>query len=131
MEFQMLLETVRKIQSELIKEIVLYEESDFQSEDIRSLLNALFEIGDFVWKCDAGEKYDWDMARQQSNVETIKKICDFVVDEKVDLTYSAIRHASQLPQRYTSAIEDAKRYLAGDGLFEAIKGGWANMVNDL
>lgn len=127
----MLLETVRKVQSELIKEIVLYEESDFQSEDIRSLLNALFEIGDFVWKCDAGENYDWDLARQQSNVETIKKICQFVIDEKIDLTYSTIRYASQLPQRYTSAIEDAKKHLAGEGLFEVMIGGWTNVVNDL
>lgn len=127
----MLLETVRKVQSELIKEIVLYEDSEFQSEDMRSLLNALFEIGDFVWKCDAGEEYDWDFSRQQSNVETIKKICQFVIDEKVDLSYPKIRYASQLPQRYTSAIEDAKNYLAGEGLFESIKGGWASVVNDL
>ncbi len=127
----MLLETVRKVQSELIKEIVLYEDSEFQSEDMRSLLNALFEIGDFVWKCDAGEEYDWDFSRQQSNVETIKKICQFVIDEKIDLSYPTIRYASQLPQRYTSAIEDAKNYLAGEGLFESIKGGWASVVNDL
>ncbi len=127
----MLLETVRKVQSELIKEIVLYEDSEFQSEDMRSLLNALFEIGDFVWKCDAGEEYDWDFSRQQSNVETIKKICQFVINEKIDLSYPTIRYASQLPQRYTSAIEDAKNYLAGEGLFESIKGGWASVVNDL
>lgn len=127
----MLLESVRKIQSELIKEIVIYEESEFQAEDIRSLLNALFEIGDFVWKCDAGENYDLYSPRQRSNVETIKKISQFVIDEKIDLTYSAIKYASELPQRYTSAIEDTKKYLAGEGLLEAIKGGWADVVNDL
>jgi len=127
----MLLDAAKKIQFELIKEIAQCEESDYEAQDTRSLLNALFEIGDFIWKYDAGEDYDWNSAKQQSNVETIKKICEFVIDGKVDLSYSAIRYASQLPQRYTSAITDAKNYLASEGLFEAIKGGWANIVNDL
>lgn len=127
----MLLEQTKKAHKILIKNVVCCGEMDYGSESIRPLLNAIFELGDFITKSDSSEQIDWSMQAKQSNVFTIKEICQCALDQKVDLQDSVIRYATQLDQRYTEALSDTKKYLERDGLFEQIKGGWVYVFHQL
>jgi hypothetical protein len=127
----MLLDDIRDMHKELLKKIVLCDEMEYQSEDLRMLLGALFELSDFLWKFEAVEEYNWESARTDANIFTIKKLCQFIIDEKIDLEYPPMQNSSQLPQRYTEAIDSTKRYLKNEGMLEAVKGEWSLVVYKL
>ena len=123
-----MLDEIRKIYENLLEKIICCDESEYQSEDLRFLLNAAFELGDFVWKFGNGDEYDWSTCLEQSNIFTIKTMCQLIHDKSIDYKYMPFEHASQLPQRFTQAIEDTKKYLKDEGSFELLKCEWTTVL---
>lgn len=127
----MLKDEVSLLHKSLAKSLVLCQEMDYESEDYRFLLNAIFELGDFLWKFDGGENYNWHTAKQDSNTFTIKTICEVILEEGIDIDDAYFVHSFKLTQRYVQALEDTNYYLKNVGMFEVLKGGWALVVPKL
>jgi hypothetical protein len=127
----MLKDEVSLLHKSLAKSLVLCQEMDYESEDYRFLLNAIFELGDFLWKFEAGEKYNWHTAEFDSNIFTIKTICEVIIEESVDVDDIYFKSAKNTTARYAEAIDVTKFYLNDVGMFEVLKGGWALVVPKL
>jgi hypothetical protein len=127
----MLKDEISLLHKSLAKSLVLCQEMDYESEDYRFLLNAIFELGDFLWKFEGGENYNWHAAKEDSNTFTIKTICEVILEEGIDIEDAYFIHSFKLTQRYVQALKDTKFYLNNVGMFEVLKGGWALVVPKL
>jgi hypothetical protein len=126
----MLLDDIEKLHTQLLQTVLDCEESDYVEEDFRDLLNAAFELSDFLIKHDAAVEYDYNESVQQSNIYTVKKLFEMVQASTKDREWLAFDVNPHLPSRYKQAIADTKTYLNQQGLFEQLKGGWAQLVMD-
>lgn len=126
----MLLDDIEKLHTQLLQTVLDCDESDYVEEDFRDLLTAAFELSDFLIKHDAAVEYDYNESLQQSNIYTVKKLFSMVQASSKDREWLPFNVNPRLPSRYRQAIEDTQDYLNGDGLFELVKGGWAQRVMD-
>lgn len=131
----MLINQISTVQKSLIESFVCCEEIDYVTEHYRDIFNAIFSLECFLIRCNGGGKYDWYIGQVMTNIAVIKKICQFVVDKKIDMNEalfsSTSRSLSQLQQKYGQAISDTKKYLEDEGLLESLNGDWAAIVYEL
>jgi hypothetical protein len=127
----MLKDEVSFLHKSLIKSLVCCQEMDYESEDYRFLLNSIFELGDFIWKFDGAEKYNWHTAESDSNIFTIKTICEVIIEQGVDVDDACFKAAKNITARYAAAIDVTKYYLKSVGMLEVLKGDWALIVPKL
>lgn len=128
----MLFDEIQNLHTQLLQTVLDCDESDYQEQDFRDLMTAAFELSDFLIKFDAAVDYSYNdhESYKQSNVYTVKKLFEMVDREAKNREWLPFNVNPQLPSRYRQAIKDTQDYLNGDGLFELIKGGWAQRVMD-
>jgi len=126
----MLLEDIQQLHTQLLQTVLDCDESDYEEQDFRDLMDAAFDLSDFIIKYDSAVDYKYNESVQQSNVYTVKKLFEMVEHKAQDREWMPFNVNPSLPSRYKQAIADTKSYLNEHGLFEMIKGGWAQRVMD-
>jgi hypothetical protein len=128
----MLFDDIEKLHTQLLQTVLDCDESDYEEQDFRDLIDAAFDLSDFLIKYDAAVEYshsDYE-SYKQSNVYTVKKLFEMVEHKAQDREWLPFNVNPRLPSRYRQAIEDTQTYLSEEGMFELIKGGWAQRVMD-
>ncbi len=128
----MLFDDIEKLHTQLLQTVLDCDESDYEEQDFRDLIDAAFDLSDFLIKYDAAVEYshsDYE-SYKQSNVYTVKKLFEMVEHKAQDREWLPFNVNPRLPSRYRQAIEDTQDYLSEEGMFELIKGGWAQRVMD-
>jgi hypothetical protein len=120
----MILELLKDKISELLKLILENYTDEIQVEEYNKLINACFNISDFIVANENGNYIDFHEAKNLSAIFILRQIGEIVNSGNYEYELDCIKHCSGIGGRLREAITIADTFLnTKEGTIEILKNG--------
>ena len=109
-----MLEELTKLREEVVRLIVTTQESAYQGEFFRDLLEVAFPLNDLIVRQESETYVQQYEMQEKSNLDLVLRLCAAVQKYDVDIEYADFVHARNLSPRFANGIELAEKYFIND-----------------